>query len=56
MWVSEVKFQHTKECPSFMELEHLHPGVVTLSWLHEPRTPETGSAELIAVPSKGFLS
>ena len=42
MRVSEVKVQHTEDCPSFMELEHLHQALSTLSWLHGPRTPETG--------------
>lgn len=40
MWVSEVKFQHTKGGPSFMELGAFAPGavhVVVATWAQDPR-------------------
>lgn len=56
MRVLEVKFQCIKEVPIFHRALSFAPGVVHVVMATQARDPRDGSAELMAVPSKGFLS
>lgn len=56
MRVSEVEFQGTKKVPILLRGLAFTPGVIRVVMATRAQDPRDGSAELMAVPSKGFLS